>query len=179
MNLQLFIRVWKATVALAVTYVSYVTYRLIAQGVQYNVWSTTQNLCMEKILQTSVYCKRCYRILSSRSNRDKLGIKWLGREISRWVGWKFTVNRPDVSILIFWNCFESTDFNCILLFVFLIILSSIVVWNQNWQFFNCATLIAFSERYEVWLTDCGSYGSGPMFLLVTTYKILSDIFCRG
>ena len=54
-----------------------------------------------------------------------------------------------VSILIFWNCFA---FNCILLFVFVllfvvfIVLSSIVVLIQSGQFLTCAT-IEFSERY--------------------------------
>jgi hypothetical protein len=32
-----------------------------------------------------------------------------------------------VSILIFWNCLASTEFNCILLFVVFIVLISIVV----------------------------------------------------
>ena len=50
-----------------------------------------------------------------------------------------------VSILIFGDCFEGTDFNYILLFA-VTGLSSIVVLTQNGQYLNCVT-IAFSERY--------------------------------
>ena len=53
-----------------------------------------------------------------------------------------------------WNCFESIDFNCILLllFVVVIVLSSIAVLTQNGQIFGFAT-IAFSEGYIIQETD--------------------------
>jgi uncharacterized membrane protein YobD (UPF0266 family) len=58
-----------------------------------------------------------------------------------------------VSILIFWNSFESTDFKSIfflfvvlmlLSFVVVIVLSSIVVLTQNGLVLSCST-IAFSK----------------------------------
>jgi hypothetical protein len=49
------------------------------------------------------------------------------------------------SLVIFWNCFESTDFNSILLFVVFIALSSVVVLTQIGQFSGCAA-ITLSER---------------------------------
>jgi hypothetical protein len=51
-------------------------------------------------------------------------------------------------IVIFWNCFKSTEFNCILLLLLSVVfrdLSAIFVLTQNGEFFSCAT-VAFSER---------------------------------
>ena len=50
-----------------------------------------------------------------------------------------------------WKCFQSIDFNCILLtvlllFAVLIVFSSTVLFTLHGQFVSCAT-IAFSERY--------------------------------